>query len=1027
MKYALKLFCLCSFGVIIFCCCVIAANAAEVVFDFEAGDLQGWEIVEGKFDRIVSDRELFHNTYPEVPDRKYNKQGKYYLSTVEQQPGMPSADSMTGILHSPVFVLEKPQVSFLIGGGDWPKTYLAICSLKENSDVNKNGVTDELENGITLEIENETVLARGVKTEILRRVEIDLPDYVGKKCFLRVVDLESGSWGYIAFDDFHAEGRIDNDATKKLRDSLKAILEKQRQAELARIKIPQMTKQPILFVTRHYYESKYHAIDTLFNSDEYNVDFNCEHKSFFSPGAALKLLDVDTGKVTTLLETQTGCIRDPDVHFDGDKIIFSMRENRDTDYKIWEMTLEKIVQTDEITNQKIEKNNDENKNVKTEYVPGKLTQLTFAEGVADFDPIYLPDGSIVFSSTREPKYNMCSRDISSDLYRMESDGANIVQITKNTLFEHNPTLLDDGRILYHRWEYVDRNFGDAHAAWTVNPDGTNQSIYWGNNTADPGAVYNPKQIPNTPLMLCIFGPHHDREYGALAIVDRRLGVDGKEPVIRTWPSEFRDRVRTTGPFDCDSPTGSVSIKYEDPWPLDESHFLCSRQITPGGEMGIFLIDLEGNELLVHHESPGCFDAMPLAPHKRPPVTAVRRTFDDSPGFVQITNVYEGTHMQDVQPGSVKWLRIVESPEKRHWSPGLWFGQGYTAPGMNWHSLENKRILGTVPVEADGSVSFSVPSDKFIYFQLLDENGMMIQSMRSGTVLQPNEMISCTGCHEDRLATPQIANKTPLAFLRQPSEIQDWYGNPRDFSFTVEVQPVFDKYCVECHDYDKPAGEKLNLCKDRDFVFNTAYTELWKKGFVKGIGAGPAELLPAYFWGSHKSPLIQELRDPKVPEHKDLKLSAEDMDRLITWCDMNGVYYPTYSSANPASHTGRTPLTREQLDRLSQLLGRNFPSEFSFNSPGVSVSFDRPEKSPALRHLDKDSPEYKEAVEILQAGKSRIEMTPEADMPGFVPCAKDKEREAKYAFRREVEMRFRNAIENGEKLYDAPTGYPVSRP
>jgi len=172
------------------------------------------------------------------------------------------------------------------------------------------------------------------------------------------------------------------------------------------------------------------------------------------------------------------------------------------------------------------------------------------------------------------------------------------------------------------------------------------------------------------------------------------------------------------------------------------------------KMGIYLVDIFGNEVLLHEEDTlDCFDPMPLAPRFRPREIPEARKFDGSPGYFYVQNVYEGTHMQNVAMGSVKYLRVVESPEKRTYTRPAWLGQGQQAPGMNWHSFENKRILGTVPVENDGSVNFETPSGRYLYFQLLDENKKMIQSMRSGVIIHPGETNGCIGCHEDRELSP----------------------------------------------------------------------------------------------------------------------------------------------------------------------------------------------------------------------------------------------------------------------------------
>ena len=342
---------------------------------------------------------------------------------------------------------------------------------------------------------------------------------------------------------------------------------------------------------RPQYQSHYHAIDTLFHTAEMNADRGCLHSTLFQEGGAIKTIDLALGgRTRTLLDVPQGIARDPEVHFSGRKIVFALRRSAGEDYKIWEMAVDGT----------------------------GLKQLTTADGVADVDPLYLADDRIVFASTREPKYNMCSRDHGANLFCMEADGANIHQIGKNNLFDNQPALLPDGRILYARWEYVDRNFGDAHGLWTVNPDGTNQALYWKNNTASPGAVFAARLIPDTQQVLCIFGPHHDHLWGAMAIVDRRLGMDGRDPVLRIWPPEAINLVRSGGPFDCDS-FSAVEPKYTDPYPLSDKYFLCSRATSPGGPMGIFLVDVFGNEVLLHVEGPGCYDAMPLGPRPRPPV------------------------------------------------------------------------------------------------------------------------------------------------------------------------------------------------------------------------------------------------------------------------------------------------------------------------------------------------------------------------------------------------------------------------
>ena len=988
-------------------------NTPPVVrFDFESGDLQGWQVVEGGFGKIVTDRATFHNR----PKVKYNKQGKYYLSTVEMPDDRPN-DRMTGIVESPVFVLAGPKMSFRISGGKHRDTYVALCTL--------DGV--------------EHVQARGRFDETMLPVTWNTPRLVGQPVFLRIVDRNRGGWGHVDFDDFTAVGRIDEAATRRRRllrlrqqfvaagGPTRAAVEDLRRtfgkryprgreflarldalerraaaddapapakllSELAALRRealsanPLVREHPIVFVVRRQYRSHYHAIDTLFHTGEYNPDRQIEHKKLFDGGGALKVLDLSgpAKGVRTLVDVPKGIARDPDVHFSGKRIIFALRRHVDADYHIHEI----------------------------DAAGSAVRQLTFAEGVCDFDPIYLPDDDIVFSSTREPKYNMCSRDVAANLFRMEGDGANIHQITKNTLFDNHAELLPDGRILYARWEYVDRNFGDAHGLWTVNPDGTNQAVFWGNNTASPGAAFNAHVIPGTAEIICTLGPHHDRLWGAVAIIDPQRGLDGRSPVVRTWPADAIRLCRDAGPFDCDS-FARVRPKYEDPWPLSPKYFLCSRMTGKGEQMGIYVIDVFGNEVLLHAEGPGCYDPIPLAPRPRPPVIPSRRNFRDETGHLYVMDVYEGTHMRGVKRGSVKRLRVVESPEKRHWSPGSWNGQGYTAPGMNWHSLENKRILGSVAVEADGSAYFTVPAEAFVYFQLLDANGMMIQSMRSGTLVQPGERTGCVGCHDNRLAAPP--HRPSMALAKPPRRLEPWHGRPRLFGFMAEVQPVLNKHCLKCHDYGGKGAKKLLLAPDRTIGFNAAYTELWRKGYVRCVGAGPAQIQPAYSWGSHASKLVAVLRGG----HNNVSLSAEEMDRILTWVDLNAPYYAHYACAYPDSLTGRCPLTRKQLARLRELTGLDVGRARNHaGNPGPQVSFDRPELSACLsKFADKSDPKYVEALAVIRAGRDMLKKRPRADMPGFVPCPTDQRRQVKYARRRRIEATIRQAIRAGNRVYD----------
>ena len=814
----------------------------------------------------------------------------------------------------------------------------------------------------------------------------DLQGTVGKADFaerraeaaVRELGAKFPSYPAAAFLGRLAQLRAEKASRAALDDFLKAALVRAN---------PLVNAHEIVYTTRDMWAQDHHNTATLFQCGEVNQN------SYRTQGA-LKALDVKSGAVRVIVPEVAGrTVRDPEVDYDGRRIVFSMRAGKADDYHVYTVNAD----------------------------GSDLKQLTRAKGVSDIDPVWLPDGDILFGATREPKYCMCNRHIMCNLYRMKPDGANIHQIGKSTLFEGHPTVLSDGRVLYDRWEYVDRDFGDAQGLWVCNPDGTRHAIYWGNNTTSPGGVINAREIPGSgSQVIASLVSCHDRAWGALGIIDRSRGVDGPEPVLRTWPADYRAKIHADGKEDFDS-TRSLAVKYADPYPLDDGHFLCTRTVGRGGEMAIVYLDLHGNEVVFHRDGPGCHAPTALRASKRPVVRSTARTFDapHAPGRFYVQNVYVGTHMKGVAPGTVKALRIVESPEKRNWTrPRGWFGHGEMAPAMNWHSFENKRILGTVPVEADGSASFEVPGNTYVYFQALDAEGKMVQSMRSGAYVQPGETYGCVGCHENRVGEAASVSAKPAALARAPSKLDGSYNlrglekgtPPHLYSFQREVQPVFTAKCVACHDYGKKVGEKLNLSGDRGAYFATSYVDLWALGVVKCVGGGPAEIQPAYSWGAHASKLTKKLYG-----HAGVALTDDERDRLITWMDLNAPYYPRYECAWPESYGGRMPITRAEHDELEKLTGVKIATGFGAKQR-EQLNFTRPELSRILAGV-KGTPAGDQALAIIRKGAERLKTNPRADMDGFRPCARDLEREDRYQRRLQEERKVYESIRNGAKRYD----------
>jgi hypothetical protein len=535
-------------------------------------------------------------------------------------------------------------------------------------------------------------------------------------------------------------------------------------------------------------------------------------------------------------------------------------------------------------------------------------------------------------------------------------------------------------------------------------------------------------------------------------------MEGPEPVVKMWPAEGMRHLLPNDPkITRDTkykmaPDSFLKLKqkYEDPWPLHNmktgsgggSYFLVSRTIggyksdyggTDGvANMGIFLVDKFGNETLVYDaegERNSCFDPMPMTARKRPPIIPSKVDFSKKEGIFYVMDVYQGTgdEMVKVKRGSAKWLRVLEGPPKLFYrDENSRSVDARQASPMNWNLTNNKRILGDVPVEADGSVNFYAPADKFLHFLLLDENKMMIQAMRTGTMLRPGEVQGCIGCHENRLAAPTNIPKKTIAMQRRPSRIKPWldYRSVQEtpaFNYLTEVQPVFDKHCISCHDYGKKAGKKLNLAGDVGLIFNTSYTDLMRRGPVRYEGPneelvsivhdGPPGVLPAYSWGSHKSSLVKTL----LKGHQNVKLSSAEMHRIISWIDVNGVYYGEYSSVHP----GRVPLSSKDYKDLLKLAGIKKAQDEEMKS-GSLVSFTRPELSPILAKVGgKGSASYNKALAIIKKGAAALKTHPREDQTGGktkLVYPEDIRRQKRYDLNLSEEAKSIKAILSGTRYY-----------
>ena len=630
------------------------------------------------------------------------------------------------------------------------------------------------------------------------------------------------------------------------------------------------------------------------------------------PGGGIFALDEPGRSLKTrrLFDASSGNVLEPRLSYDAKRIVFSYSKctKEDPFYHIYEMNVDGT----------------------------GLRQLTSGE-FEDLMPNYLPDGGIIFSSTRRRGHARCfggqfgPRWHVYTLHRMDADGSNIRTLSFHETNEWFPTVAPSGHILYSRWDYVDRHPVLHQNLWACRPDGTNPVALWGNHTETPHCTFQLQPIPGTTKVVFAASAHHSITGGSIAIVDTRLGNNGEHALTRITPEvKFPEA------------EGGIKEYYDSPWPLSEDYFLVGYSpkplvMEPGANdpaaLGIYLLDRWGNrELLYRDPEIGSSNPIPIVPRPAPPVlpeitvgavggASLSREDSrrgDTPlttgalptGEMVLLDVYEG--LGGVPRGSVKALRIVQILPKT--TPVA------DTPRIGLAGQEPARaLLGTVPVEADGSARFTLPAHKPVYFQALDADGFAIQSMRSITYVQPGETTACIGCHENRMTAP--ASRLAQALLRPPSAIQPGPDGTRPFSYVRLVQPVLDQHCVQCHSGGGAVGgaslprvpaKGLDLTGAPHDGFTRSYWSLCGGLSFWHGGTNPKHaaeaLVPRYggwnpvhrtepggAYGARGSRLMKALLQCPGASRPP----AEGLARLALWMDLNAVFYGAYDPAAQA--------------------------------------------------------------------------------------------------------------------------------
>ena len=539
--------------------------------------------------------------------------------------------------------------------------------------------------------------------------------------------------------------------------------------------------------------------------------------------------------------------------------------------------------------------------------------------VDSYDACYLPNGRILFTSTACFIGVPCvygSAHVTNS-YLMDADGKNIRQLTFDQ--EHNwcPTVLNNGRVLYSRWEYTDTPHSNTRLLFHMNPDGTEQMEYMGSNSYWPNSFFYARPVPNHPTkVVAVIGGHHDHpRMGELVVFDPALGRYEASGAVQRIPG-FGRKVE---PIIRDGLTSGSWPKFLHPYPLSEKYFLVSCKLTPRSLWGLYLVDVFDNMVLIK-EMPdyALMEPIPLRVTPTPPVIPDKVDRSRTDAVVYVPDIYVGDGLKGIPRGTVKSLRLFTYHFSYEGMGGLLGVIGMDGP---W---DIKRVLGTVPVQEDGSAYFRVPANTPISMQPLDAEGKALQLMRSWTTAMPGEVVSCAGCHEPQNRAP--IGKLTVAQARPPATIQPWHGPVRGFSYAREVQPVIDKYCVGCHNgQDRPDGKKIaNLRGDikiKDWTsvtpgnggghagkFSVGYAELHRFVRRPGIESDYHMLEPMEFHAD-TTQLVQMLKKG----HYNVKIDAEGWDRLITWIDLNCPYHGTWGEE--LDHPGKQRQRRRELLKL----------------------------------------------------------------------------------------------------------------
>jgi hypothetical protein len=571
----------------------------------------------------------------------------------------------------------------------------------------------------------------------------------------------------------------------------------------------------------------------------------------------------------------------PDISWDGKRVLFSYKPSAHADTSIYEIGID-------------------GKGLRRLTDPSGISTMSARGlGMHDISPCYLPDGRIVFLSTRAEGLVPCNNTGVTLLHVMNADGSDIHPISVNSENEFDPTVMPDGRILFSRWEYIDKNALTVQSLWSVWPDGSNETAIYANNMTLPEAVLDARPVPGTHLIAAALTKHNAPPRGSIAYIDPFIGKNEPKAIYNFSTP--------------DHPTNDRGHSSE-PWPLDKDMLLCSgRPLSEGGYNVIEVMHRElGRVTLLEDERICLHDPMVVKPRRKPPMLPELADRSKKTGTFFVQDVYnmhspvEIDGLEPVKPGEIKWLRVIEessriSPRPKGANP---YNQHHLVSGAL--AFATKIYHGIVPVNQDGSVYFEAPSGRLLSFQALDKDMRLIRSMRTFIQAAPGTVRSCIGCHEEKSNAPHssaAANRPHISGPPRKLMAESWGTGYMDYP--TRIQPIWDKHCVSCHGGENGFAGRVDLTGGWTVFFNNSYENLIDRKetqliahYIAGIDCmnGTADhsnqLLPAKSHGSAIAPLA----DIILSGHEGrVKMSQHEKDLVMAWIDSNGLYYGTWDS------------------------------------------------------------------------------------------------------------------------------------